>query len=173
MSQDTVKKVNVLKKGHRYINKSRTVPEVFDVVSEAETKEEKVALLRSYNTKALQYVINAMYNVDWSGMPIPKVKFNHRPPEICNANISNSLTRIESAYRNREANPEVSKKNLIRVLEEVSEREAKLLIDIFKGRKVPGISKSVFKEAYPKFFRTSEDEEETVQAKETSNRKVY
>lgn len=165
MSQDTVKKVNAIKKGNRYVNKSRTIPEVFDVVLDADSKEEKVALLRAYNTKALQYVINALYNVDWTGMPIPKVKLNHRPPEICDANLNTSLTRIESAYKNRYINPQSAERNMRRILEDISEREARLLIDIIKGKKVPGISKAVFKEAYPVFFR-KEDEDKAAKAKE-------
>lgn len=170
MSQSTVQKVNAIKKGQRFINKSRTVPEVFDIIRDAESKEEKIALLRAYDTKALQYIINGMYNVDWSGLPVPKIKFNHRPPEICNANLNTSLTRIESAYKHRFDNPENAKRNLVRILEEVSEREARLLLDMFKGKKVQGISKAVFKEAYPSFF-LSEDETQTTQAETETNQK--
>ena len=83
MSNKTVQKVTVKQRSQMHVNKNRTVPEVFDVVAEKDSVDEKIMLLKAYDTKALRYIIHAMYNVDWSGMKIPRVKLNHRPPEIC------------------------------------------------------------------------------------------
>jgi len=153
MSNKTVQNVTVRKKSHQHINKSRTVPEVFDLVRQEPTNEDKVKLLQAYNTKALQFVVNGLYNVDWEGLKVPKYTPNHRPPEICSMNLNNSVKKIESAYKLRYTNPKVSERNLLLVLEELSADEAELLVNIIKGKKVEGISKSVFKKTFPAFFR--------------------
>lgn len=135
-----------------HINKSRTIPEIFDIVASKESKEEKVKLLRAYNTKGLQYIINGIYNVNWDGMAIPSFEYSNRPPEVCAININNAIGKLESAYKYRHSNSKVAEKNLITILEEVSNPEADLIINMINGKKIPGISKSVFKEAYPNFF---------------------
>lgn len=152
MSSKTVSKVEVLRKGRVHINKSRTVPEVFDIVASAETNDEKVALLKAYETKGLRFIVNGLYNVDWEGVQIPKFKINHRPPEICTQNINSAIGKLEAAYRFRHSKPEVSRRNLLLVLEEVSAPEAELLVNMMKGKKVEGISKAIFKKAFPAFF---------------------
>jgi len=159
MSNQTVQQVKVRKKSHLHINKSRTVPEVFDLIREEESNEDKVKLLRAYNTKALQFVINGLYNVDWEGLKIPKYTPNHRPPEICSMNLNTSIKKIESAYKLRYSNPKVSERNLLLVLEEMSADESELLVNMIKGKKVEGISKSVFRKAYPVFFRDEQTTE--------------
>lgn len=157
MSNKTVQKVTVKQRSQMHVNKNRTVPEVFDVVAEKDSVDEKVMLLKAYDTKALRYIIHYMYNVDWSGMNVPRVKLNHRPPEICSQNLNKVVTDIETAYKYRETKPDVTDRVLSRILVELSSREAQLLMDIFKGKKVKGISKSVFEKAYPQFFRTEQE----------------
>lgn len=146
--------------GKVHINKSKTVPEVFDLISKVEDKDEKIAYLKAYNTKALQYVINGLYNVDWSGMPIPDYIPNKRDPYICNMTINTAIPRIEQAYRFRNSNRALSEKNMLIVLEELSAPESALIVNMIKGKKVPGISKSAFSEAYPQFFRSEENTEQ-------------
>lgn len=158
MSNSTIKSATAIKKGQRHINTARTIPEIFDVVRAAETQEEKVQLLKAYDSKGLRFVVNGLYNVDWSDMKVPKVKFNHLPPEICNTNIGRSVSRLEAAYQFRVDKPEVTRRNLTRILEEVSKEEAELLVDMFKGKKVDGISKAIFKRAFPDFFRSGEED---------------
>lgn len=149
-------KVQAILSGQVYINKNKTVPEIFEFIVSVEDKEEKVAYLKAYNTKALQYVINGMYNVDWTGMPIPKYKKNHRPPEICTLSINTAISRIEKAYQYKDTNKELAAKNMEIILNELSAVEAELIVNMIKGKKVPGISKSTFSEAYPQFFRSEQ-----------------
>lgn len=146
--------------GKVHINKSKTVAEIFDFISKVEDKDEKVAYLKAYNTKALQYVINGLYNVDWTGMPIPNYTPNKRDPYICNMTINTAIPRIEQAYRYRHSNKGLSEKNMQIVLEELSAPEAALIVNMIKGKKVPGISKSSFSEAYPQFFRSEDTPEQ-------------
>lgn len=157
MGSSTVKKVDVKNKTPYAINKNRTIPEVFDVVAEIDDQHEKIRALRAYRTKALMYVINLMYNTDWSHIKIPKYTPNHRPPEICTKGINTSLTDLETAYKYSTTKPEVTERVLTKVLTDVSAREAELLVDVFRGKKVKGISKTVFRKAYPQFFPVEEE----------------
>lgn len=143
------------------VSKNRTIPEVFENVLQMESREDKITLLRMYNTKALKWVIDAMYNVDWEGVKIPEYVPNHRPVGICNMTINTALSRLRNVVRYSKDNPEVAEKNLLIVLEEVSADEAKLLVDIIQGRKVAGITKAMFREAYPDLFRFQNEDKES------------
>jgi hypothetical protein len=102
-----------------------------------------------------------MYNRDWSDMVIPKYTPSKRPPEISHQSIKTAINRIEQAYFYRLTDPKLTEKNLMLVLEEMSAPEAELLCNVFAGRrKIEGISKAVFKEAYPEFFRSVDSFEE-------------
>lgn len=159
MGSNNISKVELIKKGRKHINTKRSVPEVFDVIREAETNEEKIALLQAYDSKAMRFIVNGMYNVDWSDLKIPKHKKNHKPSDISEASIGTSITRLQSAYKHRNSNPETSERNLIRVLEDVSAAESELLVDMIKGRKVKGISKNVFRRSFPSIVPTPTDAE--------------
>jgi hypothetical protein len=133
----------------------KSLPEVFEIVRMAETKEEKVRILRAYQSRDMKYVVNGLYNVDWSDLPMPDLEEldNNSRSELAYSNINKSLPRIEKAFVIRYDNPEKSRRLIEMVLREVSADEADLLIRMFKNKKVQGITKVVFKEAYPNFFR--------------------
>lgn len=142
-------------------NSNRTIPEVFELVVKERKTEDKAKVLRAYNSRQMKWFVYNMYCVDWSEVEIPEYKPNHRPPEICNASIKTSINRLEAAYEHRINNKKLTKKLLDIVLHEVSKEEAELLVNMMKGKKVKGVSKAVFKEAYPDFFQ--EDKEGDVQ----------
>lgn len=155
-------KAEAIKRGLVYINKTRTIPEVFDVIAKASSAEERVALLRAYDTKALRYVINGFYNVDWSGVQIPTFKFSTYPVGICTMSISTAIGRLEQAYSYRVTNPSVTERNLIIVLEEVSKEEAELLVAMITGDHTYELlpSKAECKEAFPEMFRFQNEPEQ-------------
>lgn len=136
-------------------NTHRAIHEVFDIVSQQKTKKDKIDTLRKYDNRVIRWYIDCLYNRDWSDMTVPSVKLSHRPYGICNTNLGKSISRIEQAFYYRHTKPEVSDKMLTIVLTEVSEGEAKLLINMFNNKKIDGIHKSVFKEVYPEFFRAA------------------
>lgn len=138
---------------------NRTIPEVFDLVRETKTQEEKIKALRAYDSKQMRWFIYNTYFVDWSGITIPSYKPNHRPPEICNMSIKTALTRLEAAFQNKDKNPKLTEKLLDIVLNEVSAKEAELLVNLFQGKKIKGVSKAVLKAAYPNFFPNEPKEE--------------
>ena len=149
-----------IKKLPNRVSKSRTIPEVIEHVAQMGTREDKVALLKMYNTKTLRFVVDAMYNQEWTGVQIPVYVPNHRPVGICNMSLHNSLRRLEAAYKYRESNPEVTARNLEIALTEMSADESALLVSIIEGRKVAGISKAMWKEVYPDLFRFQESDAE-------------
>lgn len=139
------------------VNKAKTLPEVFDTVRQCETKEQKIQLLKAYNTVTLKMFVDLMYNADLTDFKLPKVVPNKRPPEICNMTLHTARKRIMTAIRSN--NEKVFEKNMTIVLEEISAPEHELLVNLFKGKKVEGISKSIFKEVYPDLFRFQESNE--------------
>ena len=143
-----------------HINKSKTLPEIFETVNKLESKEEKIELLKLYDTKHMRWLVDFIYNTEKDDLYIPPYQKNNRPPEICNTSIGRSLTRINSAIRIRRTNTERAHRKyrdlMTIVLQEVSKDEAKLLEDVFNGKKITGIHKSVWKAVYPEFFRNED-----------------
>lgn len=137
----------------KYINTAKTLPEIFEEIRAIESRDEKIARLKLYQNRALEFFVNGLYNVDWSSLPIPKYEPSTKPVGICFSSILGSIERIKSALNISKSNPQRAELLMIRVLESVSADEAELLINMFKGRKVDGISKAMFREVYPKFFR--------------------
>jgi hypothetical protein len=140
-----------------YVDKGLTLPEVFKRVAEKETIEEKAKLLKLYETKSLRWFIDSLYNRDLSDIAIPQYKVSVNPSGIAFMNINNSISRIEAAISNKDK-PQILNRNLTLVLEGVTSDEAILIEKILKGeRRINGVSKTVFKKAYPEFFRTEEE----------------
>ena len=140
-----------------YIDKGLTLPEVFKRVAEKETIEEKAKALKAYETKSLRWFIDSLYNRDLSDIVIPEYKVSKNPSGIAFMNINNSMNRIEAAISNKDK-PWIMNRNLTLVLEGVTSEEASLIEKLLKGeRRITGVSKTVFKKAYPEFFRTEEE----------------
>jgi len=140
-----------------YIDKGLTLPEVFKRVAEKETIEEKAKALKAYETKSLRWFIDSLYNRDLSDIVIPEYKVSKNPSGIAFMNINNSMNRIEAAISNKDK-PWIVNRNLTLVLEGVTSEEASLIEKLLKGeRRITGVSKTVFKKAYPEFFRTEEE----------------
>lgn len=145
----------MIQKNQRILGKH--LPDVFESVGKLLNNKDKIEVLRSYNTKALRWYVNSLYNVDWSTMKVPKYTPSKLPVGACRQSIGTAIKRIEQAYYYREQKPDVTERNLLLVLEEMSAGEAQLLVNMFNGRrKIEGISKAVLKELYPNFFRVAE-----------------
>lgn len=141
-----------------YIDKSLTLPEVFDRVSKKDSIDEKVTVLRQYDTKAMRWFVDALYNRDFTSLKISDYEKSTKPAGLAFMNISNAMPRIESALKNHDKG-RISERNLMLVLANVTGEEAELIEKIIKGeRKIAGVSKTVFKKVYPEFFRTEKEE---------------
>ena len=144
------------------VRPNTTLPELFDKVRSMSTNEEKVSILRKYNSRQLSWFVDATYNFDFSDYKIPKYKRGFKPPEICYLTLNKAINRIEVAVIQHQ-NGNISKYDdlLNLILEGISAKEALLLEDLFKNKKIEGISKSVWKEVFPKFFRNEEQTKTT------------
>jgi hypothetical protein len=139
-----------------YIDKSLTLPEVFERVSKKETVQERAYLLLKYETEPMKWYINALYNRDFTHLPIPEYTKSDKPAGVTFMTMKQAIPRLEAAlkYNNK---PHVVERNLLLVLETVTAEEAELIEKLLKGEKrINGVSKSVFKKAYPQFFRSEQ-----------------
>lgn len=139
-----------------FINKSKTLPEIFEEVRNLESVIEKVNHLSHYKGKALRFFVNSLYNIDWSDVVIPEYTPSKNPPGLAFGSITTNIERINVALKVAKTNPKRSRELVQLVLESVTKEEAQLLVDMFTGKRVEGINKAVFKKVYPEFFR-SED----------------
>ena len=142
------------------INKAKTLPEIFQDVGKLESTEDKIKLLSLYKSRQMEWLINGIYNVDWSEMKVPKFKPSNRPAGNTNGTIGTSINRLEQAYRFRKDKPEATQRLLSLVLEEISSDESTLLLNMFSGKKkIDGVSKIVLRTVFPKVFEKNVDDE--------------
>ena len=139
-----------------YVNTSLPIPEIFKRVSEQPTIEDKANMLKQFDRRDIRWVVDFMYNADVTGLYIPDYTPSSTISGVSYASFNTSLARIESALNNRN-NKKIYERVLCGVLETMHESEATLLCDILLGKKIEGVSKQVFKKAYPAFFRESDE----------------
>lgn len=131
-----------------------TIPEIFKKVSELNgTIDEKARLLLRYDSRSLRWFIDVMYNAPIPDTEIPAYIPSKYSIGNTHMTIHGCLTRLESVLK--DPNTMVSKKSLRLVLENVHADEAVLIANLFRKKKIDGISKAVFKRAYPAFFPVS------------------
>lgn len=139
------------------VRPNTTLPEVFDKVRTFDNNDDKIAILKKYNSKQLAWFVNNTYNFDFSKYTLPEYTPNTKPPEICYLTINKAITRIQAAVSfHNKGNMKRFDDLMTLVLEGVSKREAELIEDLFANKKIDGISKTVWKKVYPEFFRTEE-----------------
>ena len=130
--------------------------EILDLVHKAKTKEQKVKILKQYNTPALKAVIKSSFdpNIQWA-IPKGDVPFTRNDVPIGTehtvlATQSNKLWHFIRGADNE--TPQFKKEQMfVQMLEGLHESEAKLLIAA-KDKKLhqvyKGLSKDVVKEAF-------------------------
>lgn len=138
----------------KYVNKTLSLPEIFKRVAAQPTVEEKINTLKQYDRKDVRWVVDFMYNADTEGLTIPEYKKSNYIDGMSYMTIITAIGKLQSSiqYRN---NPSVYTRNMTVVLESLHADEAQLIVDIFQGNKIEGVSKKVFKRVYPNFFPES------------------
>lgn len=138
----------------KYVNLNKTLPEIFDSIRELESVQDKIELLSKYKGKMLHYFVNGLYNVDWSYVTVPdSYKRNSNISGVGISSLGNRIKHLDAAlsYAQRGKHTKCETMLLV-VLESVTEREAEFVIDMIKGKKVVGVSKTVFAGVYPELF---------------------
>lgn len=139
----------------KYVNKALSLPEIFKRVAAQPTVDEKINLLRQYDRKDVRWVVDFMYNADTQGLTIPEYKKSNYIDGMSYMTIITAIGKLQSAIQHRN-NSAVYTRNLTVVLESLCADEAQLIVDLFEGKKIEGVSKKVFKQVYPNFFPKSD-----------------
>lgn len=126
-----------------------TISEVFERVKKCTTNEEKIQLLKLYDTPALKWYVNGIYNRDWSSIKIPKYKESKRPYGTDYLSIKSAIKKIELVLNGKIKSPELQ---MLDILENMHKEESALLIGMFNNDEIEGIPESVLKKVYPDFF---------------------
>ena len=130
--------------------------EVLDKVHKAKTKEQKVEILRQYNTEALRMIIKASFdpNIEWV-MPKGEVPYtpNEAPDGTEHTVLASEARKLWHFIKGADTTTTQPKKEqmFIQMLEGLSEGEAKLLVAA-KDKKLhqvyKGLSTNVVREAF-------------------------
>ncbi len=132
------------------------ISEVLQKVSNAKTKQEKVKLLREYNTQALRYLL--IWNYDDSLVCLlppgePPYKKNDVPPETEHTRLEHEARLFYVFFKGGNDNlTQVRREEIfLRMLEGLHIDEAELLVLVKDGRLQDKykITKNVVKEAFP------------------------
>lgn len=136
---------------------TKNVYEIFDDFEKAQTKDEKIKVLRQNNKPALLGVLRANFhpNIKFVFDSIPEYKPDISPPGLSYTSLDMEINKF---YLFEVGNPRVSpqltqirKVQLLQMmLESLEAREAKILEDVLlKKLKVKGLTKNIVLEAFP------------------------
>lgn len=130
--------------------------EFFKKVSYEDFTDKKVELLKSANRKDVKWIVDFMYNEKLDNtIYIPKFTPSNKSYGFNFITLSNCAQKVQIAVNHfKNGNYTQYERHIVNVLECLSEDEANLLVHILQGKKIFGISKSVFKKVYPQFFRS-------------------
>lgn len=136
------------------------IVKLIDKVKNQDDNEDKVKILQANNDKMVEWLVESLYNIDYSNLKMPEYTRSKDRVGESVTTLWRSLARVKLAHRLVETDPERSEAVLIDVLENVSGEEADLLETVITGKKVDGISKAVWKKSFPQFFRSEESSNE-------------
>ena len=135
----------------------KNIYEIFDEFEEAETRDERIYVLRSHDTFALKSVLQGTYSphVQFTIDNLPNYKASDSPPGLAYSSLQLELSR---AYLFEANNPRVppgltqkrKEEILIQILEVLEKREAEVFKNmIMKKQNVKGLDADIVLEAFP------------------------
>jgi len=138
----------------------KDINEILTEVANAPTEDDKINILKFNSSLPLQMVIQGAFHpgIQWVINEPPKYRASSAPAGLGYQTISSSHTKF---YLWRKDNPDVSpnvtqeRKEilLIQLLESMEEHEAETTVNMMlKDLKVPGLTYSVAKKAFPELF---------------------
>ncbi len=129
------------------------VPEIFHLISQATTDEERETVIQNYRTPALLHLIQAMYDprIDWNVQIPENWKPNAQPEGLTETTLLGECRRLYIFTKNSPATPKVKTRVLRDILEGCHYSEAILLTKIVtKQAKIPGVEYSFLKKTFGK-----------------------
>lgn len=137
----------------------KTMSEIFDAVTNAPSRQEKINALRNNNCFALKYLLTGIYNpaIRFVFDKAPEFKKSGIPDGMGYTSIHQELGRAYLFEQgNTKVDPNLSltrkKELLIQILEALEDREADLFVNMIEKRPVKGIDYDLVKEAFPQMF---------------------
>lgn len=140
----------------RPLSDNLTLPEIFEQVRAEESLESKVEVLLMYNRADLRWFVDIMYNGNFEDVIVPSFEPSKLPIGATYTSLRKGYKTIDSIFKER-FSPKAEAR-LRTALECLHATEADLIVNLLSGKKVEGISKAVFKRAYPRFFSESDSE---------------
>jgi hypothetical protein len=136
--------------------KDKIFSEIFDEFAKAQNKQERLAVLKRYDTQTFRNFIFYAFSA--------KIKFdvdvpNYRPaPEPAGLNYTYLSIELDKLYRfikdhprrPKELSPDKQKQLLVVVLESLHKDEAEILVKVLKRKfEVPFLTPTLIQEAFP------------------------
>lgn len=134
----------------------KNVYEIFDEFEKAETKEDKINVLRRNDCFALRQILNGTFNPNIYFVidRVPYYKPSDAPPGMGYTTIHSELGRaylFQTEHPKLDPNTtmETREKVLIQILEALEAREAEIFMNmLLKKQKVKGLNAKIVKEAF-------------------------
>ena len=138
----------------------KNIYEIFDEYEKAETKKERIEVLKKNGNFALRSVLQGTYdpNLQFVIDKVPLYKPSNSPPGLSYTSIHQELGRIYLFIKDDpRAAPTLSQKRreqiLIQILEALEKREAEVFMNMFlKKQKVKNLNADIVREAFPDLF---------------------
>jgi hypothetical protein len=138
----------------------KNIYEVFDEFAKANTKQERIDVLRNNKSYALVSVLQGTFdpNVEFIIERVPLYKPEQCPPGMGFTSLHKEINRAYLFQKNHpKADKNLTDKRreqlLIQILEALEEREAQVFMNmILKKQKVPGLNAKIVQEAFPNLF---------------------
>lgn len=135
----------------------KNIYEVFDDFKAADTKKDRIQVLKNNDTWALrQILVGTFYKeIEFVIKDIPEWKRVDMPPGMSYNNMTQALDKIYLFMKNNPRTPSTlsdKRRNelLIQLLESLEEKEADVYISLLKkDLKIPYLTRSLVDEAFP------------------------
>lgn len=138
----------------------KNIYEIFDDFENAETKQDRIEVLRKNDNYALRNILRGTYdpNVEFTVERVPNYKPSDAPPGLGYTSINQELGRVYLFEKNNPRVPanlsEARKEQiLVQILEALEKREAEVYMNmLLKKQKVKNLNDKIVKEAFPNLF---------------------
>lgn len=133
-----------------------TLTELFDQIRLMKSVEEKVALLRKYDSVHMRFILRGFYDPSLV-FATGELPTDYTPSDLayglCYSSIKGSMPRLQ-LFVDGASNINLTRRKqlLYQILEDVHADEADMLIKMFTGKRLTGITEKLVKEAFPDLY---------------------
>lgn len=135
----------------------KNVYEVFEEFEKAQTKEDRLNVLRRNGNYAVKSILQGTYdpNIQFVFEELPTFKRSDAPPGLGYSHILSELKRVYLFEKNHpKASPNLTmerrKQILIQILEALEAKEADVFLNMLKkNQNVKGLNADIVREAFP------------------------